>query len=430
MLTKALNKPQYEYEIISSSPTKKTKPPARSNTSYTMPKQTPQFPTWQTNLMWALLSICLVLVLGALGLSIYNTVTAVNEHNINESTNITKNSTSTLFHNATINVTTTEYINTTFNGTYVKAIIPGNANTIVNNSDPFFPVLSFFCNATGIVQTIINGTGILVDNTNPVKPIVSTTAILTLTPGTPDVTVNNADPQNLIISVNTTIAGPCIESVSNGTGILIDKSDPANIIVSTDAVLSVEQGMQIYINNSDPQRPIISANITVPTCIQSVNGGLGINVNNADPLNLIVNNTGVIQVFGSSNIIVDNTNTQYPTISTNITTNIIQQVLQDNGTFGDPFLLSTQGGTLGLYKNQGAALHSRLVLLTQSGTIGQTVSAQTNGMVVGMSGLISGAFYYYDTSTNLLTTIPTTYFVGYAFSSTSIFFSPQPIYIP
>lgn len=402
----------------------------KPKTTYRYMNPPDSMPQWQMNLMWFLIGLGLILITSSLGLSIFNTTEAVNKHNLVTLNNITTNATELIYHNSTVNITTNTYVNSTFNGTYVKAIVPGSFNVVVNNSDPFFPSISFFCNDTGVVQTIINGTGILVDNSIPKNPVVSTTAVLTMTPGTPDVTIDNTDPQNLILSVNTTIAGPCIESVTGSTGITIDNSDPANIIVSTTAVLSVEPGNEIYINNTDPQNPIISANITIPICVESVNSGLGISVDNTDPLNPIVNNAGVIQAFGSQNIIVDNTDPQNPIISTNVSLNVIQQTLQDNGSYGDPFLLSTQSGTLGLYKNQGAALHSRLVILVQSGVIGNTVIAQTNGVINDMTGLISGAFYYYDTSTNVLTNTPTTYFVGYALSSSSLFFSPQPIYIP
>jgi hypothetical protein len=392
--------------------------------------QSNQVPQWQVNLMWTLIGVTLGIALAVTGLSIFDFVKALDQHNIDKSTNTSTNITTTEFHNTTINSTTYTFINSTCNETFVKTIIPGNADTIVNDTDPEFPVVSFLCNFTGIVQTIVNGTGILVNNSVPEEPIVSTTAILTITPGTPSVTIDNADPQNLIFSVNTTIQGPCVESVSGGVGITVDNTDPFHPNVSTTAILEIIPGLDININNSDIQRPVISANITIPLCVETITPGLGIGVDNTNPLNPIVNNTGVIIIYGSTNIQIDNTNTQYPIISTNLSTNVIQQPLQDSGSKGDPFLLSTQSGTLGFYKNQGAAAHSRLVILLQSGSVSDNVFAQTQGLITGLSGFISGAFYYYDTSTNVLTTTPTSYFAGYAFSSTSFFFSPQPIYIP
>jgi hypothetical protein len=374
IVNKLMNNP-YQYqsvpETISDTPVpKQTRQP---RTTYrVLNKKEPQTPAWQSALLWTLTVVTTAFAFAALGMSIFDTKRASEQHNKEIINNITTNETITIMHNTTTNTTIDIYVNGTFNGTYVKAIIPGNSAVTVDDIDPYFPILYFTGNGTGIVQTIVPGTGILVDDTDPVSPIVSTTAILNIT-----------------------------------------SSDP-----------------QIIIDYSIPQQPSISANLTFDQCLESIIPGLGISIDNSDPLNPIVNNTGVIEIIPGDNIQIDNSNPQFPIISTNLTSTIIQQVLQDNGSIGDPFLLSYQGSTLGLYQNQGAAPHSRLVILIQSGTVGQTVNAQTQGLITGMTGLTSGQFYYYDSGTNLLTITPTSYAVGYAFSTTSLFFNPQPIYIP
>jgi hypothetical protein len=55
-----------------------------------------------------------------------------------------------------------------------------------------------------------------------------------------------------------------IDSIVPGTGILVDNTDPQNPIVSTSAVLSVEPGTAIAVDATDPQHPIVSstANLT------------------------------------------------------------------------------------------------------------------------------------------------------------------------
>jgi hypothetical protein len=72
---------------------------------------------------------------------------------------------------------------------------------------------------------------------------------------------------------------------------------------------------------------------------------------------------------------------------------------------------------------------AQLVVLLQSGSQNEVVNAQTNGVISGFTGLTPGAFYYYDYFAESLTTTPTSYLVGYAISSTELFFDPQPIYV-
>lgn len=73
---------------------------------------------------------------------------------------------------------------------------------------------------------------------------------------------------------------------------------------------------------------------------------------------------------------------------------------------------------------------AQLVMLTQSGVFGDVITATPGDRIVTeLSGLTLGDFYYYDNNTQTLTTTPTTALAGYALSTTSMFFDPQPVYV-
>ncbi len=53
--------------------------------------------------------------------------------------------------------------------------------------------------------------------------------------------------------------GGGVESVVDGTGITVDNTDPANPIVNNVGVLSVTAGTNVTVDNTDPQNPIVSS---------------------------------------------------------------------------------------------------------------------------------------------------------------------------
>lgn len=87
--------------------------------------------------------------------------------------------------------------------------------------------------AAGGIQTIVPGTGIAVDDTDPDNPIVSATES----------------------------GGGIVESIVAGDNVQVDDTDPANPIVSSTAsgtVESVVAGKNIDVNITDPANPIVS----------------------------------------------------------------------------------------------------------------------------------------------------------------------------
>jgi hypothetical protein len=60
--------------------------------------------------------------------------------------------------------------------------------------------------------------------------------------------------------------GAGVASVVAGTGISVNNTDPANPIVSNTGVLSVNAGNGIAVDNTDPQNPIVS--LPTPNVIQ------------------------------------------------------------------------------------------------------------------------------------------------------------------
>ena len=84
------------------------------------------------------------------------------------------------------------------------------------------------------VVEIVAGANITVDDTDPTRPIVSSSGgggsgVQTVT-GTGQINVDNTDPVNPVVGTDTTL----VESVVPGLGVAVDDSDPANPVVSMD----------------------------------------------------------------------------------------------------------------------------------------------------------------------------------------------------
>lgn len=172
--------------------------------------------------------------------------------------------------------------------------------------------------AAGQVDSIVQGTNITVDNTDPVNPIVSAlpTGIQSLVQGT-NVTIDITDPVNPTINALST----GIQSLVQGTNISIDVTDPVNPTINADAtgIQTLVQGTNVTVDATDPANPTISA--IVPAAVASVVQGTDITVDATDPLNPIVNFSGTIPAAGiqsvvqGTNITVDATDPLNPIVS-------------------------------------------------------------------------------------------------------------------
>jgi hypothetical protein len=115
----------------------------------------------------------------------------------------------------------------------------------------------------GGVASVVAGTGIAVDATDPHNPIVSNTGVLTVTAApaeSPGIIVDNTDPQN------PTIQATGILDLTAGPGIGIVGGQHAEI--DNLGVLSVVAGNGIAVDNTDPQNPVVS--LPTPNVIQGV----------------------------------------------------------------------------------------------------------------------------------------------------------------
>lgn len=85
----------------------------------------------------------------------------------------------------------------------IQSIVAG-ANVTVDNTDPANPVIS--AAASGSVESVVAGTGISVNNTDPANPIVSatSTAIVETIVAGDRITINSTDPENPVVSLSTT----------------------------------------------------------------------------------------------------------------------------------------------------------------------------------------------------------------------------------
>lgn len=117
--------------------------------------------------------------------------------------------------------------------------------------------------------------------------------------------VNNTGTQSVDVTVNAAggSGGGQVDSVVAGTGISVNSTDPVNPIVNLNSasiasllladssVQSITAGTNITVDNSDPHNPIVSSIDT--TGLESVVAGTNISIDNTDPDNPIINSTAV-----------------------------------------------------------------------------------------------------------------------------------------
>jgi hypothetical protein len=150
----------------------------------------------------------------------------------------------------------------------------------------------------GGIDSIVAGTGIAVDNTDPDNPVISNTGVL---------------------------------SVSSGAGISVDVTDPQNPIVINTGVLSVTAGSNITIGGT-AQNPTINGNAGTVTAVSiaSANGFAGSSSGGATPqLTVSTTITGILQGNGTAISAASTTGTgnvvlaTSPTLSTNVTVPVV-----------------------------------------------------------------------------------------------------------
>lgn len=143
--------------------------------------------------------------------------------------------------------------------------------------------------ADGLVTSVVAGTNISVDDSDPANPIVSATGgggVVDSVVAGSGVSVDSTDPANPVV---TAVAGTGdVDTIVGGDNINVDSSDPANPVVSvTGVVLTVVAGDGITVDDTDPLNPVVAG-----AGVASVVAGSGITVDDTDPLNPVVAATG------------------------------------------------------------------------------------------------------------------------------------------
>jgi hypothetical protein len=89
-----------------------------------------------------------------------------------------------------------------------------------------------------------------------------------------------------------------LQSVVAGDNVTIDNTDPTNPVINTDdAIVSIVEGDNISVDNTDPKNPVISA----VDAVMSVTAGTNVTVDNTDPQNPIISSSAEETVFSVVN---------------------------------------------------------------------------------------------------------------------------------
>lgn len=128
----------------------------------------------------------------------------------------------------------------------------------------------------GGVESVVAGTNVTVDSTDPANPIVSATngggVVETIVAGT-NITVDDTDPANPVVSASGGGGSGIVESIVAGDNIGVDSTDPANPIVSaTGVVESVVAGSRISVDSTDPANPIVGTANGIPLNVYTTAG--------------------------------------------------------------------------------------------------------------------------------------------------------------
>jgi len=138
-----------------------------------------------------------------------------------------------------------------------------------------------------------DGVTIVVDNTNPNNPVISSNSI-TILQGGAGISVNNANPQIPVVSntgVRQIVAADASVSVSNPTGI---------VSISSNGLISVLAGTGISVTG-DPQNPEIGNSGVVSLAV-------GDGLSSTGGVNPTISNTGVLSIAAAdSSVIVSGT---------------------------------------------------------------------------------------------------------------------------
>jgi hypothetical protein len=183
--------------------------------------------------------------------------------------------------------------------------------------------------STGIVETIVAGTGISVDSTDPANPIVTNTApgstgiVETIVAGA-GISVDSTDPANPIVTNTAPGGGGVVVTIGTGVGISVDETDPANPIVSSDGLVAVKTGdVPEYLNDK------LTAAVGGPVKITESTPGGGVFRNTIES-NLEAG-TNVTLTAGPGNTLVINSSAGSGPVTSDFGVNTFQPALSRSG---------------------------------------------------------------------------------------------------
>ncbi len=308
-------------------------------------------PNWQQIGLWTTIAVTSAILIAAIIMLVRGTILLEKTYVTNTTNHITDDISLLSFNNLINYVLNNIYVTMPITDVVVKNVSSGDNTTVsVDTTNISYPVVTLLFNDSGDIQIIQNGTGILINDTDPLMPSISTTAILTAISIAPILIIDDADPQHLLMSLNSSFFLG-VRTIRNGTGIAVDNADPEKPILSSLAVLDAEAGNYISINKTDPQNLVVSINQTAFPIIVTIQPGLGIAVDDSTPTDPIISNTGAYNVTGIFPVVIDNTNTQYPIVSIDNQLQLQATLYTDIGTYGDPFLLTNQVYGVGFYQD-------------------------------------------------------------------------------
>lgn len=170
-------------------------------------------------------------------------------------------------------------------GTGILITGPANNPTITNNG----------------VQTLVgDGVTIVVDNTNPNQPSISSNSITILQHGT-GISIDNSNPQIPVVTnsgVRQILAADVSVNVSNPTGV---------VSISANGLLGLTQGPGIVIDTTSAQNPTISNSGVISLAVGnglSTTGGVNPSIANTGVLTVAAADTSIIVSGTAQNVIL------------------------------------------------------------------------------------------------------------------------------
>ncbi len=252
----------------------------------------------------------------------------------------------------------------------------------------------------GVVETIVGGSNISVDSSDPANPVVSTTGLLESVVAGTNVTIDNTDPDNPIVN-----ASGVLESVVAGTNVTVDNTDPSNPVISATGGSGSPGGADTQVQFNDAGAFAGDSTFTFNKTADSLS------------VKKIVGNTGqTLTVQGSDeggDILIDGGDGGGVGVEGGDIT--IKGGGSDQSTGGDVTISGGGGDNIGGYvfiEGGGGDTGGDIELATGSGNVTQGVIKLTNSdlgwsVTLGLTGLTANRVATFPNTTGTLAIVTT-----------------------